>query len=133
MTTFNTGSAGSNGANWVLFRQSLYVNPVVKFDTVSCVEGVGMSAFLKSTTVAPSSCIKTSPVGSGEALYALLGEARAMVDFDAESHVDRGFHRLAQGWTDLTPTRLTRPHHLPNVHLSPGAARRAPQNTNGSP
>ena len=91
-----TGGAGFIGANFVLDWLAQHGEPVVNLDKLTYAGNLGNLGVARAATRATCSCAATS--ATARCVGALLAEhrPRAIVNFAAETHVDRSIHGPAE-------------------------------------
>ena len=91
MTILVTGGAGFIGANFVLDWLALCVEPVVNLDKLTYAGNLETLASLRED---PRHVFVRGDIGNAELIEKLLVEhrPRAVINFAAESHVDRSIH-----------------------------------------
>jgi len=102
-----TGSAGFIGANFVLDWCALHDEPVVNLDKLTYAGNLENLASLKDN---PNHIFVQGDIGDAELVGNLLAQyrPRAVVNFAAESHVDRSIH----GPEDFIQTNIVGTFHL---------------------
>ena len=87
-----TGGAGFIGANFVLDWLEHSAEPVVNLDRLTYAGNLGNLASVNDDAAASCSCAATSAIARWSRALLATHRPRAIVNFAAETHVDRSIH-----------------------------------------